>query len=37
MRLHFLRSEDFLAVGESDAYSLADRFRVFARERENVG
>ena len=33
----FLRPEDFLTVGESDPHPLADRIRVFARERENVG
>ena len=33
----FLRSKDFLAVGDSYAQPLADRVRVFARKRENVG
>ena len=35
--VHFLRSKDFLAVGESDAHPLADCVRVFACKRENVG
>jgi hypothetical protein len=35
--VRFLRPEDFLAVGESDAHPLADRFRGFARKRETVG
>jgi hypothetical protein len=35
--VRFLRPEDFLAVGESDAHPLADRFQGFARKRENVG
>jgi hypothetical protein len=35
--MRFLLSKDFLAVGESYAQPLADRVRVFARERENVG
>ena len=29
--------EERLTVGESDPHPLADRVRVFARERENVG
>ena len=32
----FLRSKDFLAVGESYAHLIADHVRFFARERENV-
>ena len=32
----FLRSKDFLAVGESYAHLIADHVRFFAREREHV-
>ena len=35
--VRLLHSEDRLAVDESDAHALADRVRVFPRERENVG
>src|SRR4029077_7912356 len=35
--VRLLRLEDFLTIGESDSHPLADRVRVFARERENVG
>jgi hypothetical protein len=34
--VRLLRSEDRLAVREGDAHPLADRVRLFARERENV-
>ena len=30
------RRKDFLAVGEGDAHTLADRVQVFPGERENV-
>ena len=33
----FLRSKDFLAVGESYAHLIADHVPFFAREREHVG
>ena len=35
--LRLLQPEERLAVGEGDPHPLADRVRVFAGERENVG
>jgi hypothetical protein len=35
--VRLLRPEDFLTIGESDSHPLADRVRVFARQRENIG
>jgi hypothetical protein len=35
--INFLRFEDLLAVGKSDADALADRVIIFALKRQNVG